>query len=158
MHETTTIRAMRASDIDAVFSLWRRVSLATYTFLVPHTEEEDRAYFTRVIMKNNDVFVAEIDKRIRGYLAMKNGYIDRLYVDVAHQREGIGTLLIAFAKQRHPDRLRLHTHQKNVGACAFYDRQGFVATSYGVSPPPESEPDVLYEWSGGDSAASCASE
>ena len=28
----------------------------------------------------------------------------------------------------------------------FYERRGFVATRFGVSPAPESEPDVQYEW------------
>jgi hypothetical protein len=31
-------------------------------------------------------------------------------------------------------------------ARSFYEKQGFVAVYSGVSPPPESEPDVEYRW------------
>ncbi len=29
---------------------------------------------------------------------------------------------------------------------AFYEKNGFIAEKYGISPPPESEPDVEYHW------------
>ena len=29
---------------------------------------------------------------------------------------------------------------------AFYEKYGFTAEKFGVSPPPESEPDVEYHW------------
>ena len=41
---------------------------------------------------------------------------------------------------------RLFTVQVNVNGRAFYEKHGFVIARLGVSPPPESEPDVEYHW------------
>jgi len=54
--------------------------------------------------------------------------------------------LIHHAKKLFPYGLELHTHQKNIAACRFYEKHGFVAVRFGISPPPESEPDVEYHW------------
>jgi hypothetical protein len=35
-------------------------------------------------------------------------------------------------------------------ARSFYERRGFRAVQFGVSPPPESEPDVRYAWDPSD--------
>jgi putative acetyltransferase len=137
------------ADFEPTLSLWRSVTRATYTFLpteMSHTAEEDRAYFRNVIAAKNEIWLAEEAGRLFGFLAGTDGYVDRLYVAVDRQRQGIGTSLLALAKEQWPTGLRLHTHQKNVGACHFYEEEGFEVARYGVSPPPESEPDVEYRW------------
>jgi ribosomal protein S18 acetylase RimI-like enzyme len=48
--------------------------------------------------------------------------------------------------QLSPNGLELHTHQENESACAFYEKHGFAAVKYGISPAPESVPDVEYHW------------
>ena len=45
-----------------------------------------------------------------------------------------------------PAGLRLFTHVDNAPARAFYERLGFRAVAFGVSPPPECLPDVEYAW------------
>ena len=62
------------------------------------------------------------------------------------QGAGAGSALIAHAKRLHPSGVWLFTHQRNTRARAFYEARGFRAVAFGVSPPPESEPDVRYEW------------
>src|SRR5206468_2864242 len=93
-----------------------------------------------------DIWVAEVHGSTLAFLAMKGSYIDRLYVHPSHQRSGIGGLLLLKAKAVSPGGLELHTHQQNVSARAFYEKHGFVAVKFGISPPPESEPDVEYHW------------
>lgn len=90
--------------------------------------------------------MAEAETQIVGFLAINKSYIDRLYIHPDHQRRGIGAALIQHAQTLSPRGLELHTHVKNEAACAFYEKHGFVAVKYGVSPPPESEPDVEYQW------------
>lgn len=122
------------------------MSEATYTFLDLHTAAEDRVFFEETILHDNEIWVAAKKKEILGYLAIRGDYIDRLYVALESHGEGVGTALLDHAKKRSPTGLRLFTHQKNERACGFYERRGFVAVRYGVSPPPESEPDVEYHW------------
>ena len=85
-------------------------------------------------------------ERVVAYLAMQGTYIDRLYVDPCEWRKGWGTHLVNFAKQLSPSGLELHTHQANVAARALYERHGFRAVKFGLSPAPESAPDVEYHW------------
>ena len=84
--------------------------------------------------------------RLVGFLAIQGRYVDRLYVLSTFQRAGIGTALLQHAMTLSPPGLELHTHQKNTTARTFYERHGFIAVRFGVSPPPESEPDVEYQW------------
>ncbi len=143
------IRAYTHDDMGTVLALWRDVMSATYTFLDLHTEAEDRAYFGDVITKENVLWIAELEGEIAGFMAIRADLIDRLYVAVDRQGGGVGTALLEHAKESSSQGLRLFTHQKNTGACRFYERRGFVVFKYGVSPPPESEPDVEYRWSPG---------
>ena len=70
---------------------------------------------------------------------------DRLFVDPPEWRKGWGTQLIVLAKRCHRTG-SLQTHQENYAARALYERQGFKAVKFGISPPPESAPDVEYHW------------
>jgi GNAT superfamily N-acetyltransferase len=81
-----------------------------------------------------------------GFLAIQGSYIDRLYVLPDVQRVGIGAALIKRAMELSPTGLELHTHQRNMAARSFYEKHGFVSVHFGVSPAPESEPDVEYHW------------
>jgi hypothetical protein len=38
------------------------------------------------------------------------------------------------------------TFQRNDVARAFYAKHGFVEMAFGISPAPESEPDVEWRW------------
>ncbi len=102
--------------------------------------------FKAVIIKHCDIWVYEADSVICGFIAMKGSYIDRLYVDPTAQNTGVGTSLLLHAKKLCPQRLDLSTHQENHRAREFYEKSGFVVVKYGISPPPESVPDVQYRW------------
>jgi GNAT superfamily N-acetyltransferase len=77
---------------------------------------------------------------------MNGSYIDRMYVDPTEWRKGWGTRFVELAKTLFPGGLQLHTHQQNLVAREFYERQGFTAVKFGISPPPECAPDVEYHW------------
>jgi GNAT superfamily N-acetyltransferase len=80
------------------------------------------------------------------YLAITGTHIDRLYIDPREWRKGWGTQLVNFAKQLSPSGLELHTDQANGAARLLYECHGFQAVKFGLSPPPESAPDVEYHW------------
>jgi ribosomal protein S18 acetylase RimI-like enzyme len=79
-------------------------------------------------------------------MAIAGDLIDQLYVDPENQRQGVGTSLIASAKALSPSGLRLFTFETNARGRAFYEKHGFRAAGFGISPPPESEPHVEYRW------------
>jgi GNAT superfamily N-acetyltransferase len=143
------VRLYRPEDFDPVNDLWRRArvqALPEFQARMGHTAEADRAYFRTVVLVKNDVWVAELGGRPAGFMAIACDFIDQLYVDPDHQRRGIGHTLLAHAKQLSPSGLRLFTLQINANGRAFYEKEGFAVVKFGVSPPPESEPDVEYRW------------
>ena len=143
------IRPYSPSDFDTVTKLWQRareIAFPAFQRRKGHTFEEDCAYFTNTILKENTVYVADSGGIAVGFMAIKDDFIDQLYVAPTHQRNGIGKALIEYARTLSPERLWLYTFQINTNGRAFYEKNGFMATKFGVSPAPESEPDVLYEW------------
>jgi ribosomal protein S18 acetylase RimI-like enzyme len=87
-----------------------------------------------------------MDGRPVAFMAMHADFIDHLYIHPEFQRRGIGQALLNFAREKSPDHVWLYTLQINVHARAFYEKNGFVAEKFGVSPSPENEPDVEYHW------------
>ena len=139
---------MRGDEVEAVVRLWRRSRDASQPWLearMGHTPDDDLAFFKGTIARENDVWVA-VEGSVLGFLAISGERLGWLYVDPVAQRRGVGTALLDRAKAISPDGLALFTHQKNEGARAFYERHGFRVVRLGMSPPPESEPDVLYRW------------
>jgi len=147
------IRPYEPHDEAAVVEVWHRSGRAAYPYLPTwqaFTLEEARTVFRDRIRGECDLWVATCDASVVAYLALRGSYIDRLYVDPGHQRHGWGGRLVEHAKELHPSGLELHTHRQNHPARAFYERHGFLAVRYGISPPPESAPDVEYHWRPGD--------
>lgn len=132
--------------------LWRRARLHAFPELearLGHTLEGDRRFVREILPARTALWVAEADGRALGFLAIAGDFIDQLFVDPDHQGRGAGSALIAHAKMLSPVGLRLFTFQSNARARAFYEKRGFVAARFGVSPAPESEPDVEYRWTPG---------
>ena len=143
------LRPLRAEDAPAVVRVWHESKQAAYPYLPTEqgrTLAEDDEIFRRYILPRTAIWVALVDGAIAGFLAMRGSYVDRLYIHPDRQRRGIGAALLQQAKTLSPAGVQLHTHQQNTQARAFYEKHGFRAVAFGISPPPESEPDVEYHW------------
>jgi ribosomal protein S18 acetylase RimI-like enzyme len=141
-------RFVDADEPDTV-AVWHRAGLAAYPYLPTWQAlslETARRVFREHILPRCAIWVGTLDDRIVAYLAMSGSYMDRLYVDPDEWRKGWGTRFVALAKRISPDGLELHTHVENAAARALYERHGFTAVKFGISPPPESAPDVEYHW------------
>jgi len=143
------IRLYKPEDFDDITRLWfeaEKVAMPKLMERMGHTLEDAREYFSRVVVTENQVWVYERDGIPLGFLAIQGDFIDRLYVDPAWHRQGIGQALLMKARKLLPKHMWLYTHAENKMARAFYEKNGFVAEKFGVSPEPESEPDVEYHW------------
>ena len=140
---------MRDDETEAVIRLWHETTRVAYPYLPTeqaHTLEDARNFFRDHITPKHDLFVAEADGALLGYMAIRGGYVDRLYIHPSVQRRGAGSALIAKARELSPAGLELFTYQQNTQARVFYEQHGFRAVKFGISPPPESAPDVEYHW------------
>jgi len=143
------VREYRASDFDALTILWRisrEKSLPDFQIEKGHFFYEDRDYFQNHVLKENRIWVVETAQQPIAFMAMNRDFIDQLYIDPDYWRQGIGNTLLQLARKLSSEHVWLYTLQINVNARAFYEKNGFVAEKFGVSPPPESEPDVEYHW------------
>ena len=143
------IRPLEDRDEATVVGVWHRSGRAAYGFLPTWqalTLERAAEVFLETIRARAQLWVGTRDGRIVAFLAMSGSYIHRMYVDPPQWRKGWGTRFIEFAKSLSPDGLELHTHQQNHAARTLYEKHGFTAVKFGVSPPPESAPDVEYHW------------
>ena len=111
-----------------------------------HTLADARAFFRNKLLPACDVWVATRSGNLLGMLAWEAPWIRHFAIFPEHQRQGIGTALLERARERSPAEIRLFTFQRNAPARAFYEKHGFVAVAFGISPAPELEPDVEYRW------------
>ncbi len=143
------IRLYKPEDFEDVTRLWfeaETVAMPQLMQRMGHTLEDAREYFSRAVVAEDQIWVYERNGVPLGFLAIQGEFIDRLYVDPAYHRQGIGGALLKKARQLLPKHMWLYTHIANKMARAFYEKNGFVAEKFGVSPEPESEPDVEYHW------------
>jgi putative acetyltransferase len=140
------IRRAAAEDGPSLAALFRR-SFGTLTFLPTlHTPDEDQEFFGRAV-EEQEVWAWEVGGRVLGFAALGDDMLNHLYVEPEAQGGGIGTALIAHAKEQRPGGLHLWSFQRNEGARRFYERQEFcVVELTDGSGNEEREPDVLYTW------------
>ena len=110
------------------------------------TPESFREFYRREVMPNADVWAAFAEDRLLGFVALLPGWIDHLYVDPDHHRQGVGGALVRLAQEQQ-DELRLHTFQANTTARRLHERHGFVVEELTDGDRNEEMmPDVSYCW------------
>jgi ribosomal protein S18 acetylase RimI-like enzyme len=72
--------------------------------------------------------------------------VAQLHVRPGLHGRGIGSELLALAKARSAGSLWLYAFARNVRACRFYEKHGFVVVARGFEPTWQLE-DVKYHWS-----------
>ena len=87
-----------------------------------------------------------------GRSAVSPESVAQLHVQVGLHRKGIGSALLTLAKARSGGSLWLHAFARNLHACRFYEKHGFVVVAHGFEPTWQLE-DVKYHWSAATGAA-----
>ena len=144
-----TIRLYKTEDFEPITRLWfdaQTVAMPDMMARMDYKFDEAQAYFRNVIVLETQIWVYERDGVPLGFIAIQGELIDRLYVHPAYHRQGIGQALLIKARELLPEHIWLYTHVANKMARAFYEKNDFIAEGFGVSPAPESEPDVEYHW------------
>ncbi len=144
-----SVRAYDAADFDVVTDRWHETNLVSYRYVEEHqkhTLADARRFFRDHLLPVCDIWVAARSGELLGVIAVEVPWIRQFAVFPEFQRQGVGTALLKRARERSPGEIRLFTFQKNAPARAFYERHGFTAVAFGISPAPELEPDVEYRW------------
>ena len=103
-------------------------------------------FFGRLVAEE-EVWVADSDGVIAGFVVLGERTLDHLYVEPERTGSGIGTALLDHAKARRPAGFTLWTFQANDGARRFYERHGLEPVLLTDGEDNEERcPDVLYRW------------
>jgi GNAT superfamily N-acetyltransferase len=142
------IRPGRCDDAQAIADVFLDARREAMPWLpVLHSREDAIAYFAGHVLLHQEVFVAEVNRLVAGFMALEGDLVDHLYVAPAFQGWGIGGKLVALAKQLRAEGLKLWTFTRNARARRFYEARGFRASQFtDGTRNEEHEPDVLYTW------------
>ncbi|HEY7070678.1 MAG TPA: GNAT family N-acetyltransferase [Acidimicrobiales bacterium] len=145
-----SVRKGTPADAAAAAEVWLRSREAARPAIPApvHSDDDVRHHFRTTIAEERELWVAvEATGEVVGLLVLDGAGVDQLYVDPRWWSQGIGSQLLALAKQQRPDGLWLWTFQANTGARRFYERHGFVAVEEtDGSGNEEQAPDVRYAW------------
>lgn len=145
--EAVKIRPVEPGDTEDVADVFL-AALAAMTYLPDlYTDAETRTFIRDVLLPNNEVWVAEKGGRVIGFAGLGEDVLRHLWVEPEAQNRGVGTALLALAKERRPQGLQLSVFQKNTGARRFYERHGFTLVELTDGRDNEEhEPDARYAW------------
>jgi GNAT superfamily N-acetyltransferase len=143
------VRLARRPEAEAVGELMWQVREQNVGPIPPqlHSLEETRVWMRDVMFPTREAWVAESAGRLVALLLLRPpDWLDQLYIDAHHTGQGLGSRLVAVAKDRYPNGLQLWTFQSNVRARRFYERHGFVPVQWTDGDNEEGAPDVRYQW------------
>jgi len=141
------IRRARPEDAGSIGGAF--VAARSGMTYLPDQPSDDgfRDFIAGRIMGLEEVWVAALDGRVGGFVALEGDRVDHLYVHPDVQSRGIGSELLDLAKSRRPGGFELWVFQKNDGARRFYERHGLqLVTLTDGRDNMEREPDALYAW------------
>lgn len=139
------IRRATENDVESIGHI--KVATRDEMPYLPRIPDEDRPILGRLFFDRYEIWVAEEDGRVVGYVALGEARVEHIYVAPPDQGRGVGTALLDHAKSLRPGGLDLWVFQQNEGARRLYEREGFrlVELTDGAGNM-EKAPDARYEW------------
>ncbi|MFI6727104.1 GNAT family N-acetyltransferase [Streptomyces sp. R-74717] len=143
------LREAAAEDAEPLTRIFLASRAAAMPYLPKvHSDEDTLAWMTHVVLPGTSVWIAETRTgEVLGFASLDGTELEHLYLRPDVRRRGIGSLLLAKARDIAPDELTLYVFQRNTDARSFYERHGFTAVGFDDgSRNEEKEPDVRYRW------------
>ena len=120
------IRRLEHDEMAATSQVYRKIFDETFPWLLGrHTPEEDRGHFEGEVYDNSNLYGVHEDQALMGFIGLKPGWVEKLYILPQHQGRGLGRQLLEFAKARDTE-LSLWTFERNRLARRFYEASGFT--------------------------------
>lgn len=132
---TVHVRPYAPSDWDAVVSIHDaarldelRSSVGVEAFKDLESTYESEELFA------GEVWVAELDGQVAGFLALSDDEVTWTYVHPRHYRRGVGTALLRHVTEASTTRLELTVLDGNEPARRLYEAAGFVVEETRTGP------------------------
>lgn len=123
-----TIRPYQANDLPALMAVWESAARLAHHFLAESIFEEERHNISNLYLPCTDTWVAIVDQKVVGFLALVGNHVSGLFVAPELHGMGVGLALMDKAQDLHGD-LIVEVFKDNAIGRRFYDRYGFVVAS-----------------------------
>jgi len=119
------IRPYHERDCETVLDIWYRASRVGHPFISDAELRRQREEIRTVYIPKAAQWLAEIDGRVAGFIAMLGNFIGGLFVDPGFHRRGVASSLVDFVRRSQPC-LTVEVFRDNHIGRAFYEHCGFV--------------------------------
>ena len=137
------IRELRKVDINKVAEIWLDTNIKTHYFISAQYWKSNFELVKELLLQAT-VYVYEDKQEIQGFIGLSNEYIEGIFVSAEMQSQGIGKVLLNYAKDKR-SKLLLNVYQKNTRAISFYQREGFEIQYSGLDEAT-GEKDYVMAW------------
>ncbi|WP_326516168.1 N-acetyltransferase [Ligilactobacillus murinus] len=121
------IRKFRTDDLEQVMELWLATNISAHDFIPAKYWQDNYALVKEMLLQAN-IWVYEKNNEIWGFIGLQDTYIAGIFVADKAQGKGIGSELLAKAKQQ-KSQLSLAVYTKNERALNFYQRADFTVVN-----------------------------
>ena len=137
------IRKLQKTDVIKVADIWLDSNIKAHDF-IPAQYWKSNFELVKQLLLQATVYVYEDNQKIQGFIGMNEEYIEGLFVLNEMQSQGIGKILLNYAKGKR-NKLFLNVYQKNTRAISFYQREGFEVQYSGLDEAT-GEKDYVMTW------------
>ena len=137
------IRKLQKTDVIKVADIWLDSNIKAHDF-IPAQYWKSNFELVKQLLLQATVYVYEDNQKIQGFIGMNEEYIEGLFVLNEMQSQGIGKILLNYAKGKR-NKLFLNVYQKNTRAISFYQREGFEVQCSGLDEAT-GEKDYVMTW------------
>jgi putative acetyltransferase len=138
------IRNIRNEEISTVVELWYETSIKAHDFISKEYWKDNKAEMQEKYIPNSETYVAELDKKIAGFISLMDDYLAAIFVKQEEQGKKIGTTLLNYVKTS-KEKLQLKVYSKNTKSIEFYKTNGFSVQSESIDENT-GEKELLMEW------------
>lgn len=119
-----SIRQANTDDFSELTEIWLDASLKAHDFIPASYWQSHKLAMQHSYLPIAEVYLAENTGTILGFIALMQDKIAALFVSPQKQGQGVGTLLINYAKAMRSE-LELGVYQQNQNSVRFYQSVGF---------------------------------
>ncbi|AWV86193.1 N-acetyltransferase [Acinetobacter radioresistens] len=136
------IRPASSDDFEKLVDIWFEASIRAHHFIPESYWEENKVEMQNNYLPRSEVYLAEDEQQIYGFIALVENEIAAIFVAPDQQGKGIGKLLISHAKNLRPQ-LVLNVYQDNKNSIAFYKSEGFEVVQESLETETQSKVFVM---------------
>ncbi len=111
-------------DLNRLIEIWLNSNIDAHNFIEENYWRSNIAYLREELPKS-DLYLAEIDNKIVGFMGIMDSYIAGIFIDKDFRSMGLGKKLLQIGKDKY-DFLSLNVYVKNENAYKFYLNNDFI--------------------------------